>query len=170
MKVFLSYPRSHGPIAEDLAARLRADGHDVFIDVESLPPGESYDSALKRRIADSDLFVSLIAGDSLRNGTYSRTEIKFAQETWPNPSGYVLPVALDEDAMNHLPAYLKSVTVMRADGDDGGRSPSTSGRAASRTLSVGRVHGTSQATFGSLTCSNSQARRQNVDFPLNSWR
>ena len=41
MKIFLSYPRSHGHIAEDLAARLRADDHEVFIDVSSLPPGES---------------------------------------------------------------------------------------------------------------------------------
>ena len=35
MKIFLSYPRSHGHIAEDLAARLRADDHEVFIDVSS---------------------------------------------------------------------------------------------------------------------------------------
>jgi len=116
MKIFVSYPRSHAEIASDLVARLRADGHEVFLDASSLPPGESYDTQIRDSIHQSELFISLFAGDSLRNGTYSRTEIKFAAEKWPNPSNNVLPVALDAEAMEHIPSYLKSVTVMRPEG------------------------------------------------------
>lgn len=117
MKIFVSYPRSHSEIASDLVARLRAENHEVFIDASSLPPGESYDTQIRDSIQDCELFVSLFAGDSLRTGTYSRTEMKFAAEKWPNPSGNVLPVALDEEAMNNIPSYLKSVTVMRPEGE-----------------------------------------------------
>lgn len=117
MKIFVSYPRSHSEIASDLVARLRAEDHEVFIDASSLPPGESYDTQIRDSIQNCELFVSLFAGDSLRTGTYSRTEMKFAAEKWPNPSGNVLPVALDEEAMNNIPSYLKSVTVMRPEGE-----------------------------------------------------
>jgi hypothetical protein len=117
MKIFVSYPRSHAEIAAELVARLRADRHQVFIDESSLPPGESYDKQIRESIHRCELFISLFAGDSLRNGTYSRTEMKFAAEKWPNPSNHVLPVALDAGAMDHIPAYLKSVTVMRPEGE-----------------------------------------------------
>lgn len=117
MKVFLSYPHTHAEIAASLAARLRANGHDVFWDHTSLPSGESFDDRIHDAIEKSELFVCLITGASLKDGKYARTELKFAEQKWPNPSGKVLPVALDDDAMQAIPPYLKAVTVERPEGD-----------------------------------------------------
>jgi hypothetical protein len=117
MKVFLSYPRTESDLAADLVARLKSRGHEVFFDAHSLPPSESYDDLIREQVEEAELFVSLMSGDSLRNGTYSRTEVKFAEQKWPNPDGHVLPVAVNPEAMDHLPPYLKSVTVMSAQGE-----------------------------------------------------
>ena len=117
MKVFLSYPHANAEIATALATRLRAEGHEVFWDRMSLPSGESFDNQIRDAIEDSDLFICLISEHSLKEGKYARTELKFAEQKWPNPSGKVLPVVLDDAAMETLPPYLKAVTVERPEGD-----------------------------------------------------
>lgn len=117
MKVFISYPHVTAEMAESLATRLKAEGHEVFWDRTSLPAGESFDNRIRDAIEDSDLFVCLVTGTSLGEGHYARTELKFAQQKWPNPSGRVLPVALDAEAVDTMPSYLKAVTVQRPEGD-----------------------------------------------------
>ena len=117
MKVFISYPHTNAEMAESLATRLKAEGHEVFWDRTSLPSGESFDDRIRDGIDASDLFICLLTKASLSEGKYARTELKFAQEKWPNPSGRVLPVTLDDAAMASIPAYLKSVTIEQPEGD-----------------------------------------------------
>lgn len=132
MKVFISYPHTNAELAESLATRLKAEGHEVFWDRSSLPSGESFDDRIRDGIDDSDLFICLVDQDSLSDGKYARTELKFAQKKWPNPSGHVLPVALDDDVMKALPPYLTSVTVERPEGDPVAEVAAEVGRIARR--------------------------------------
>ena len=117
MKIFLSYPHTHKRVAASLANRLKAEGHDVFWDSTSLPPGESYDVKIRQSIIDSELFICLITKKSLTKGKYALSELKFAQDKWPNPSGNILPVALEQDVFTNMPAYLSAVTVIMPQGD-----------------------------------------------------
>ncbi len=117
MNIFISYPHSDATLAENLATRLKAEGHDVFWDRTSLPTGESFDDRIRDGIEQSDLFICLVSKDSLNEGKYARTELKFAQHKWPNPSGVVLPVVLDDQAIESIPAYLKAITIKRPEGD-----------------------------------------------------
>lgn len=117
MNIFLSYPHSHFDVAEHLAARLRAEGHAVFHDRSDLPPGDGYDDRIRKSINDCSFFITLVTKDSLTKGKYALSELGFVKEKWPNPSGRVLPVMLEEEAISTLPAYLKSVTVLRPEGE-----------------------------------------------------
>lgn len=117
MNIFLSYSSSEGKLAERLAYRLRGDGHTVFFDRSSLPPGEAYDTRIREAIKDSDLLVFLLSEWSVSTGSYALTELGIAQHEWQNPSGRVLPVMVSEVDIEALPPYLSSVTVMRPKGE-----------------------------------------------------
>ncbi len=117
MKIFLSYASDHRPIAEDLCCRLQALGHEVFFDREDLPAGRSFDDYIRNAIEESDLFVFLISPESVADGRYSRTELKLASRKWPTPGWHVLPVELVSTPIEDVPAYLRSLTVMQAEGN-----------------------------------------------------
>ena len=117
MKIFLSYASDHRPTAEDLCCRLQALGHEVFFDREDLPAGRSFDDYIRNAIEESDLFVFLISPESVAAGRYSRTELKLASRKWPTPGWHVLPVELVSTPIEDIPAYLRSLTVMQAEGN-----------------------------------------------------
>ncbi|MDH3930882.1 MAG: CHAT domain-containing protein [Chromatiales bacterium] len=117
MKIFLSYASDHRPTAEDLCCRLQALGHEVFFDREDLPAGRSFDDYIRNAIEESDLFVFLISPESVADGRYSRTELKLASRKWPTPGWHVLPVELVSTPIEDVPAYLRSLTVMQAEGN-----------------------------------------------------
>ncbi len=117
MKIFLSYASDHRPTAEDLCCRLQALGHEVFFDREDLPAGRSFDDHIRNAIEESDLFVFLISPESVKDGRYTRTELKLASRKWPTPGWHVLPVELVATPIENVPAYLRSLTVMQAEGN-----------------------------------------------------
>ena len=117
LKIFLSYASDHRPIAEDLCCRLQALGHEVFFDREDLPAGRSFDDYIRNAIEESDLFVFLISPESVADGRYTRTELKLASRKWPTPGWHVLPVELVSTPIEDVPAYLRSLTVMQAEGN-----------------------------------------------------
>lgn len=113
MRIFLSYAAEQRPLSEEIAIVLRGDGHRVFFDQSDLPPGETYDDRIRASLRDADLVVFLVSKDSLREGRYAQTELAIAQDEWPTPGRRVLPVLLDDTPVAELPAYLRSVTVLR---------------------------------------------------------
>jgi hypothetical protein len=90
--IFLSYSSAQGEIAARIELALKGEGHAVFRDRSSLPPGESFDERIRNAIEESDLLVFLISRDSVAAGRYTLTELKFAEQKWPHPGGRVLPV------------------------------------------------------------------------------
>jgi hypothetical protein len=56
----------------------------------------------------------LISPAALAEGRYTRTELKLAQEKWPDPSGRILPVIASKTDWETIPPYLTAVTVTQA--------------------------------------------------------
>jgi hypothetical protein len=115
--IFLSYSGADKDIAERIAHSLSNSGHIVFFDHQSLPPGLEYDNAIATAIAHSDLFLFLISPTAVADGRYTRTELKFASDRWPNASGVLLPVMVETTPFNAIPAYASSVTVLQPQGN-----------------------------------------------------
>jgi hypothetical protein len=117
MNVFLSYSSSDLELAERLAYSLRDEGYSVFFDRTSLPPGEGYHSHIRSAIERCNLFIFLISHESVSRGSYALTELGVVQHKWGSPSGRILPVMVSEIDLATLPPYLKTVTVLRPQGE-----------------------------------------------------
>ena len=115
--IFLSYSSDQVETAAQIELSLKEDGHSVFRDRTSLPPGQSFDAQIRQAVATSDLFVFLITKNSVAAGHYTLTELKFAQEKWGNPSGHVLPVVLEAVPRESIPAFLRAVTILKPIGN-----------------------------------------------------
>jgi hypothetical protein len=60
-RIFISYAREDGaPLAQELANRLRAQEHKVFLDVESIRGGAQWKKELKKYVNWSDILVVLV--------------------------------------------------------------------------------------------------------------
>ena len=117
MDIFISYSSHDAQLAEQLVYRLRSDGHSVFFDRQSLPPGEAYDQRIREAIEACDRFVFLVSPASIAPGSYALSELSMARERWPSPVGRVLPVEVGAIDYDLLPPYLGAVTVFRTGGD-----------------------------------------------------
>jgi hypothetical protein len=117
MKLFLSYDSEQFALAESLAGRLQAAGHDVFLDREDLLPGDPFDAHIAARLAASDAIVFLASSTSVAPGSYALSELKLAERHWPRPQGRLIGVLLDGLAIGAVPAYLRSVSLMQPQGD-----------------------------------------------------
>ena len=117
MNIFLSYASAYRDLADDLCCRLQAEGHEVFFDREDLPAGASFDDRIRQAIEAADLFIFLVAPESVAAGHYTRTELKLAARKWPTPGWHVLPVIAAPTPLNDVPAYLRALTLMQAEGN-----------------------------------------------------
>ena len=115
--VFISYSSEQGEAATRIELSLKGDGHSVFRDRSSLPPGESFDARIRTAIEESDLFIFLISRESIAQGRYTLTELKFAEQKWGHPAGHVLPVFADATPKDAVPAFLRAVTMLRPRGN-----------------------------------------------------
>ena len=117
MRVFISYSSAYHDTAESVAIRLREDGHEVFFDRHSLPPGEEFDAGIRHEIYRADLFLFLVTPEAVVDGAYTRTELALAQQRWPRPSGRILPVILAPTPIADIPPYARAVTLLQARGN-----------------------------------------------------
>lgn len=114
MKIFLSYAREQTECAQELATSLRACGHRVFHDRSTLLPGDEFHHAIRRELRRADLAVFLISPTCVQNDRYVAREVALATERWPNPTGHVLPVLVHPTALDEIPGYLRTVTLVTA--------------------------------------------------------
>ncbi len=117
MKVFLSHASEDEQVATEICLALRGAGHEVFFDAHDLPPGGDYNSRIRDAIDTSDALVFLVSPQSVDAGSYTLSELKFAQQKWPRPWGHVLPVMVSETAWGQLDPYLAAVTVLKPVGN-----------------------------------------------------
>jgi len=117
MQVFVSYARVHEAVAEEVSLALRAEGHGVFFDRTSLPAGEGFHRLIREHLEAADKLVFLVSPASVGFGSYALTELRLAQEKWPNPDGRVLSVIVEATPLDAMPAYLRANTVLQPVGN-----------------------------------------------------
>lgn len=117
MNIFISYSRHDRPIAERIHNALNAAGFDTFLDTKNLPIGQEFNARIKMAVDAADLFLFLASSNSVRPGSYTLTELSFAENKWRNPSGYVIPVVLEGFDPAQLPAYLQPVNALQIIGN-----------------------------------------------------
>jgi hypothetical protein len=116
MHIFLSYASEDRQLAEEISLALLGSSHTVFFDKASLPPGGDYHARIDAAVRKSDLFIFLISPNSVAQGSYALTELKFARSKWPHPKNRLLPVRLHGTVWEAIPPYLRSVTVLEPEG------------------------------------------------------
>jgi hypothetical protein len=118
VSVFIAHAKRDKALARQVAEKLRARDLRVFLDEDTLPPGEDYDGRIRAAILSSDVFVFLASEASTTAGAYALTELGIARRKWPNPAGRVLPVAVGALDLGALHPYLtQGVTVLQPSGD-----------------------------------------------------
>jgi TIR domain/Yip1 domain len=115
--VFLSYASEQRDIADQIKLALGDSGHEVFFDRDSLPAGDDYHPRIRKAVENSDAFVFLISPQSVAQGCYALTELKYAREKWPNPRGKLLPVMIEKTDYRQIPPYLKAISVLEPEGN-----------------------------------------------------
>jgi formylglycine-generating enzyme required for sulfatase activity len=117
VRIFLSYASPDRALIDPVRYALAEQRHDIFFDREDLQPGEGFDSRIRRAIERCELFVCFITPNTVDAGSYTLSELAIAQRVWPHPAGHVLPVMLAPVAIEQIPAYLKSVTLLEPIGN-----------------------------------------------------
>jgi len=117
MRCFLSYASEDRRQAELINAQLVAEKHNCFFDRDSLQVGAPFDEVIRREVRRADVFIFLISPGSVRDGRYTRTELKLAQEQWPRPHGRVVAVMIEKTAIDSIPAYLAAQNILQPGGN-----------------------------------------------------
>jgi hypothetical protein len=82
-----------------------------------LSGGEDFNAVIREHIANAEWFIFLISPESVRPGAYTLTELRLVREKWASPEQHVLPVLLEPTDMETIPAYLRGVTIFKAEGN-----------------------------------------------------
>jgi TIR domain len=118
-RIFISHSSQNRRQAQELATVLRAQGNDIVWDGSETAPGALYETVVQQAFTRADTFVFLVSPDSLRPGSRALGELALAKQRWPNPSGYVLPVAVDRTPLASIPRYLRAVDIVSPSGNLG---------------------------------------------------
>lgn len=116
-KVFISHARENAAVAQEIALAIRNRAVEVFLDSHALQKGDEYHKKISDWINASSLFVFLVSPESMSRGTYALSELKFAEEKWPNPAMRVLPVLVEPTNEGTIPKYLQQVTMLEPAGN-----------------------------------------------------
>lgn len=117
MKIFISYASEHATIAEAISLALLNAKHTVYFAPSRYGPAKEFHESIQRDIARSNLFVFLLSPESIQKGCYALTELRIAQDMWPSPHSYVLPVLIRPTPLDTIPEYLKAITILEPRGD-----------------------------------------------------
>jgi len=99
VRVFLSYAREDVAEAVRLYEELSAKGLDVWLDKESLLPGQNWKSTIRREIRERRYFIAVLSHKSLSKRGYVQKELKEALdvlEEYPASSVFIIPARLDD--------------------------------------------------------------------------
>jgi TIR domain len=118
-RIFICHSDEQKTQAQSIANTLRGRGYTVFIDKDSLPPGRTFDQRIEKAVRGSSAFVFLISPQSVQDGRFTLTELKYAAKKWPHAAGHVLPVMAVTTGLAAVPEYLKGVTILEPHGNLG---------------------------------------------------
>jgi HEAT repeat protein len=109
--VFVSYRSEDRQDVESLARDLRAQEMDIWLDRDSLRPGQRWLDRVSRSIADADFFVACFSSGGRDRESYMDEEIRMALERGAtrerDDSPFLVPVFLDRFAKEAIPAAFR---------------------------------------------------------------
>jgi len=97
-KIFLSYAREDMGMAKKLYNDLKRYGLEVWLDTESLLPGDRWKDKIQEAIENSSYFIALLSSRSVNKKGFVQKELKTALEVldlFPSSERFILPVRLD---------------------------------------------------------------------------
>ena len=98
-KIFLSYARENRGIATRLYNDLNRYELDVWLDMESLLPGDRWKDRIQDAIENSSYFIALLSTRSVNKKGFVQKELKTALEVldlFPSSERFILPLRLDD--------------------------------------------------------------------------
>jgi len=97
---FISYVRENSDLVDKLAAELRANGVEVWLDRDDILPGEYWQDAISTAIADGAFFIACYSSEmDSRKETYMHGELRLAIDrlrSMPRERIWFIPVMLNE--------------------------------------------------------------------------
>jgi hypothetical protein len=109
MKIFFSFAKEQVEIAESIYRKLLAANYQAFFASGDIRASDGYDDRIRREVAKADRMIFLASKESLAEGKYTLTELRMFSEKWPDPTGRVMTVLLDDVSYHNLPPYLGAV-------------------------------------------------------------
>ncbi|HBH72377.1 MAG TPA: hypothetical protein DDY43_02825 [Synechococcales bacterium UBA10510] len=102
--IFISYARPDVASARRLYADLRADDLEVWLDEESLLPGQNWRVAITSAIEQSRFFIALLSSRSVSRQGFVNKELVEALDvldTYPESEIFLIPARLDDCKPSH---------------------------------------------------------------------
>jgi hypothetical protein len=97
--VFISYVHENAELVDRLATELRSRGVDVWLDRQSIRPGERWRTAITRAIREGACFIACFSTEyAARGRTFMNEELTLAIEELrqrPHDRSWFIPVVLD---------------------------------------------------------------------------
>ncbi len=110
MRIFISFAHEQSRIAESIYRKLLAADYGVFFASDDIRASDGYDERIRSEVAAADRLLFLASSDSLAEGKYTLTELGMFSRKWPDPTGRIMVVMLDDESYEDLPPYLGGVT------------------------------------------------------------
>jgi hypothetical protein len=110
MRIFISFANEQSRVAESIYRKLLAADYEVFFASDDIRASEEYDDRIRREVAEADRMIFIASRESLTEGKFTLTELRMFSEKWPDPTGRVMTVLLDDVSYDNLPPYLGAVT------------------------------------------------------------
>ena len=97
--VFISYASEDLDKIEELAVKLEHDNFMVWLDKDTLLPGDDWKTKIEEGIENSDYVLVFLSKTSIAKTGYVQKELKYALEQWelrPEGKRYIIPILLEE--------------------------------------------------------------------------
>jgi hypothetical protein len=103
MRIYISYSHRDRAIVERIAERLTAEGHDLWIDSQSLAPGDNILQRVDQGLQAADALLVVISENSLRSEWVQREFSAIAFQQISKHEQRIIPVRIDKA---EVPSYL----------------------------------------------------------------
>lgn len=105
MRIFISHSHRDKAAVERIAERLKADGHDVWIDSQRLLPGDNILQKIEQGLAAADALIVVVSANSFRSQWVQHEFSAIAFQQISTREQRVIPVRIDQ---SEVPSYLAS--------------------------------------------------------------
>lgn len=108
-KIYISYNHADRELAIQISSGLKAQGHQITLDVESLAPGQDWRAALSEGLKASEVFVALLTESSLKS-QFVLSEIGAAQAYMESTGRLLLiPVIADQIEIPPIVRHINAI-------------------------------------------------------------